>query len=413
MSRHIFGVFLLLTLVPTVAESQVDPAPALSLRGAIAETLVRNPVLIALRQQYEAARAAPALEGYLGSPMLEAQIWGWPITTLNPARTDMYMLTAEQELPGKGKRAARTLVAQRDAEISQQLIAVRANEILSDLRQAYVDLAFTRRAFDVYAQQTNLLQEITETATLRYAAGEGVQHHTVVALVDVAGLEKERIAAEARAQATEARLNTLLGRPPSQPVEPLEPVVSTLQVQEAEQLALARHPDVAMVEAEVAREEAELERLRGERRPDYVVGGGYMLVPGEAGAWTARAGVTWPNAPWSRGRLNAAIDLQSKRVDAAKARRAVIAAQLRGGIREAVVRLNAAERHVRLIESTVLPQIEHAFELTRLAYATGEGPFTEILETRRTLLSTQLEYLEAQANVARARADLETAAGAL
>jgi outer membrane protein, heavy metal efflux system len=413
MSRHIFGVFLLLTFVPTVAESQIDPAPALSLRGAIAEALARNPELIALRQQYEAARAAPALERYLGSPMLEAQIWGWPITTLNPARTDMYMLTAEQELPGKGKRAARTLVAQRDAEISQQLIAVRANEILSDLRQAYVDLAFTREAFELYAQQTNLLQEITETATLRYAAGEGVQHHTVVALVDVAGVEKERIAAEARAQATEARLNTLLGRPPSQPVEPLEPVVSTLQVQEAEQLALARHPDVAMVEAEVAREEAELERLRGERRPDYVVGGGYMLVPGEAGAWTARAGITWPNAPWSRGRLHAAIDLQSKRVEAAKARRAVIAAQLREGIREAVVRLNAAERHVRLIESTVLPQIEHAFELTRLAYATGEGPFTDILETRRTLLSTQLEYLEAQANVARARADLETAAGAL
>ena len=412
MSRHIFGVFLLLTFVPTVAESQVDPAPALSLRGAIAEALAWNPELIALRQQYEAARAAPALEGYLGSPMLEAQIWGWPITTLNPARTDMYMLTAEQELPGKGKRAARTLVVQRDAEISQQLIAVRANQILSDLRQAYVDLAFTREAFDVYAQQTNLLQEITETATLRYAAGEGVQHHTVVALVDVAGVEKERIAAEARAQATEARLNTLLGRPPSQPVESLARVVSTLQVQEAEQLALARHPDAAMVEAEVAREEAELERLRGERRPDYVVGGGYMLVPGEAGAWTARAGITWPNAPWSRGRLNAAIDLQSKRVDAAKARRAVIAAQLRERIREAVVRLNAAERHVRLIESTVLPQIEHAFELTRLAYATGEGPFTEILETRRTLLSTQLEYLEAQANVARARADLETAAGA-
>jgi outer membrane protein, heavy metal efflux system len=413
MSRYICGVLLLFTLVPAVAESQANRAPALTLRGAIGEALTGNPELIALRQQYEAARAAPAQEQYLGPPILEAQIWRWPVTTLNPARTDMYMLTAEQELPGKGKRAARTLVAQRDAEISQQLIAVRANQILSDLRQAYVELAFTRKAFDVYAQQTNLLQEITETATLRYAAGEGVQHHTVVALVDVAGVEKERIAAEARAQATEARLNTLLGRPPSRPVEPLEPVVSTLQVQEAEQLALARHPDVAMVEAEVAREEAELERLRGERRPDYVVGGGYMLVPGEAGAWTARAGVTWPNAPWSRGRLNAAIDLQSKRVDAAKARRAVIAAQLRGGIREAVVRLNAAERHVRLIESTVLPQIEHAFELTRLAYATGEGPFTDILETRRTLLSTQLEYLEAQANVARARADLETAAGAL
>jgi hypothetical protein len=39
--------------------------------------------------------------------MFETQIWGWPITTLNPIRTDMYMFMAEQELPGKGKRAAR------------------------------------------------------------------------------------------------------------------------------------------------------------------------------------------------------------------------------------------------------------------------------------------------------------------
>lgn len=414
MSRHSnFGVCFVLVLIATAADAQVNHAPALTLRTAIEEALSRNPELVALRQQYDVARAAPALERYLAPPMIEAQIWGWPVTTLNPSRTDMYMLTAEQELPGRGKRAARTLVAERDAEISQQRVAVRANQILSDLRQAYIDLAFTRETFNLYARQANLLQDVTEIATVRYAAGVGVQHHTVVALVDVAGVEKERIAAEARAQAAEARLNTLLGRLPSQPIEPLEPIASTLRVEDAETLALARHPEVGMVEAEVAREEAELERLRGDRRPDYVVGGGYMLVPGEAGWWTARVGVTWPNAPWSRGRLNAAIDLQTKRVDAAKARRAVIAAQLRESIRETVVRLNAAERQVHLIESTVLPQIEHALELTRLAYAAGEGPFTETLDTRRTLFATQLEYLEALANVARARADLETAAGAL
>ena len=54
---------------------------------------------------------------------------------------------------------------------------------------------------------------------------------------------------------------------------------------------------------------------------------------------------------------------------------------------------------VRLIASTVPPQHAHPFQRTRLANATGERPFTDILETRRTLLSTQLEYLEAQANV--------------
>ena len=411
--RFIFGIFLVLTLASGPASGQVAPTLRLTLQAATAEALGRNPELVALGQEYEVARAAPAQERFLAPPLLEAQIWRWPVTTLNPARTDMYMLTAEQELPGRGKRAARTLVAERQADMSRQQIAVRANQILSDLRQAYIDLAFTRDTFDLYTRQAKLLEDVAETATLRYAAGEGVQHHTVVALVEVAAIEKERIAAEERAQAAEAHLNTLLGRPPSQAVEALEPFVATLSPDDAEQRALARHPDVAMVEAAIAREEAELERLRGERRPDFVVGGGYMLMPGDAGAWTARAGITWPNAPWSRGRLNAAIDVQAKRVEAAKARRDVVAAQLRQTVREAMIRLNAAERHVRLIESTVLPQIEHAFELTRLAYAAGEGPFTEILDTRRTLLSTQLDYLEARANVARARADLETAAGAL
>ena len=409
----IVGIVAVLVGAPAPARAQVAPSPALTLPAATAEALERNPELVALRHEYEAARAAPAQAGFLAPPMLEAQIWGWPVTTLNPARTDMYMLMGEQQLPGKGKRAARVLVAEREAEISRQQIAVRANEILDDLRQSYIDLAFIRDTFDYYTRQSQLLEDLTETATLRYAAGEGAQHHTVVALVEVAAIEKERIAAEERAQMAEARLNTLLGRPPSQPIEPLAPMVTTVSAEEAERLALARHPDVAMVAAAVAREEAELARVRAERRPDYVVGGGYMLMPGDAGAWTARGGITWPNAPWSRGGINTAIDVQARRVEAARARSAVVAAQLRQAIREAVVRLNAAERHLRLIESTVLPQIEHAFELTRLAYAAGEGAFSDMLDTRRTLLATQLEYLEARANVARARADLETAAGAL
>ena len=190
-------------------------------------------------------------------------------------------------------------------------------------------------------------------------------------------------------------------------------MVPTVSALEAEERALTNHPDVAMVAVTVQREEAELARLRGERRPDYVIGGGYMLMPGDAGAWTARAGITWPNAPWSRGRLTSAIDAQEKRVEAVKARRDVVTSQLRQAVRQAVVRLTAAERHVRLIESTLLPQIEHAFELAQVAYAAGEGAFDDVLAARRMLLSTQLDQVEARANLARARAALDAAAGVL
>ena len=343
--------------------------------------------------------------------MFETQISAWPVTTLNPIRTDMYMFMAEQELPGRGKRAARTLVAERDADMAGQQIAVRANQMLNAVTQAFVDLGLARAIATLYDRQAPVLQDIAEAATLRYATGQAEQHHTVIALVELTRVEQDRITTSERAQLAEARLNTLLGRPAGQPVEPLDAIVTAVPVTDAEPLALERHPQLALASAGIRREEAELARLRGDRRPDFVIGGGYMLMPGDAGAWTARAGLTWPNAPWSRGRLTSALDVQEKRLEAARSRREVIATQVRQAVREAVVRLAAAERQVRLIESTVLPQIEHAFEVASVVYEQGEGAFGDLLESRRLLFTTQLDLAEARANVGRARADLAAAVG--
>jgi cobalt-zinc-cadmium efflux system outer membrane protein len=397
---------------PVFAGQQAgSPEGPLLLRDAIAEALAKNPELIALRGEADAMLAVPAQERYLAPPMLETQIWGWPVTTLNPTRTDMYMFMAEQELPGRGKRAARVLVAERDADMSTRQIAVRANEILNEVKQAYVDLAVARESSAIYAREGPLIQDLAEAATLRYAAGQTGQHHTVTALLDLTRLQMERIASDERARLAEARLNAALGRPQGHTIGPLAPVTSTVTVAEIEQLTVDRHPEIAMANASIAREEAELARLRNERRPDFVVGGGYMLMPGDAGAWTARAGVTWTNAPWSRGRLGAAIDAQVKRVAAASARRDALASTIRRTVREAAVRLAAAEQRAQLVESTILPQIEHAFELARAAYASGSGEFTEVLESRRLLLANEIELASARADVQRARADVESAGG--
>jgi hypothetical protein len=138
-----------------------QPAQApLTLREALSEALHANAELIALKQQSVAASAAAPESRFLDPPMLQAQIWAWPVTTLNPARTDMYMITAEQAIPGRGKRDARELVAQRDADVSRRQIAVRANAILNDVKQAYADLMLARAAADLYQQQKTVLENI-------------------------------------------------------------------------------------------------------------------------------------------------------------------------------------------------------------------------------------------------------------
>ena len=384
----------------------------LTLRDALGEALRANPELVALRQQYAAATAAVPESRFLDAPMLQTQIWGWPVTTLNPARTDMYMFMAEQALPGRGKRQARERVAEKDADMSRQQVALRANAILDDVKQAYADLMLARATTDLYAQQKSILEDMADTATVRYASGHSGQHDTVQSIAELARLDATLVTSREQARVAAAKLNALLGRAVTDGVPALASIEPTTPGEaDAERLALIRHPEIAMADAAIAREEAELARVRGERRPDFVVGGGYMLQPGGAGAWTAQAGITWPNAPWSRGKLSTQIDAQEKRLAAARAQREVALAAVRRDVLEAIAHLDAARERVRLLQTSVLPHVEHAYDVARTSYASGPGDFAALLDTERLTLSTRIDLVAAQADQARALADLQMATG--
>ena len=395
----------------TPAAAQEPPAP-LTLTAALHEALRANPELAALRRDYDASRAAIPASRFLDPPMFETQIWGWPVTTLNPARTDMYMFMGEQDLPGRGKRAARELVASRESDMSQAEIAVRTNEVLNEVKQAYIDLALARATADLYEQQRPVLRQMADIATARYSAGHTNQSDAVKSVLELSRLQADVVDWHQKAGVAEVRLNALLGRAPVSPIGPLLAAdVAPVDFVTAQGSARERHPELVMASAAVAREEAELARLRGERRPDFVVGGGYMLQPGGAGAWTAKAGITWPNAPWSRQRLNTEIDTQQKKVDAARAHRDAIVAAVTRSVREASVSLDAARERVRVIESSITPNVEHAFAVAQVTYASNRGEFADLLDTERVLLTTRMDLIAARADVERANADLAMALG--
>jgi outer membrane protein TolC len=397
--------------IPAAAQDMA--AEPLTLNAALDEALQRNPDLIVLRREYDAALAVPAAERYLAPPSFEAQIWAWPVTTLNPIRTDMYMFTMEQVLPGRGKRAARELVGGRGADVGRREITVQANGILDEVRKAFAELALARDTLNIFERQVPVLKDLAEAATVRYASGHGEQHDTVAPLVELTRLQSNAITWRTQARIAEARLNALLGRDVDRPVEPLLPMVVTAVPFDAVNEALARHPAMALAAAEIAREDAELLRLQGERRPDFVVGGGYMLTPGGAGAWTARAGITWPNAPWSRKRLDTEIEVQALRVAAATARRDAAVSAVRRGIHEAQVQMDAARQRAELISSTLLPHVEHALEVSRAGYSAGRAEFGDVIDAQRMVLDMEVEYASARAAVALAYAGLDRAMGSV
>src|SRR6266550_3143087 len=332
-----FAIVSLAASTPALAQGasrQLDPhqehlptkttdAPPMTLDAAIAEALANNPTLIALRSELDVVRQRPAQDRTLAPPTLEAMIWQWPLDTFNPLNANMYMFTMRQDIPGSGKRASREAVTQKDVERATNDIAVRGRDVIAQVKRAYSALFVARQAVAVHEAGVDLSRQIADLTTAKYVAGHGAQREALTAVVEISKLHSDLIDLDEQAQLAAAQLNTLLNRDPAAPIgeitvvgsqEDLPPLV------ELQRRALETNAEARGARLDVERAEAALAVVNRDYKPDFMVGGGYQLMPRTVGAWTASIGITWPGAPWARGGLDAKKAEAVAEVEAARAR---------------------------------------------------------------------------------------------
>ena len=386
----------------------------LTLQHAIDAALEGNPELVALRKQLESVRHRPDQDRFLSPPMVEAQIWQWPLNTLNPAKTNMYMFTATEELPGRGKRQLRATVAEKDVALAGVDIDTRARQVVDAVKQAYLDLFLARTSIDIHLSTVDLLRQFADVSQAKYATGRISQQDVLKAVVELTRLHDDVIVFGQQADLAGARLNTLMDRPTGAPIGPLTAPHEHLLLPAAEELqrvAIERQPEVHMARLQVERAQAELAVAEREYKPDFSVTGGYLLMPNQTDSWLGKVTVTWPRAPWSRRRIDARVAEATAAVDTAKARGRTVENTLRLAVHEAYVRVKAAEQRAALLRTTVLPQSQQTLEVSRIAYQTDRVDFLALLDNERTLLNVQHDYNRALTDHAQGLADLERAIG--
>jgi len=400
--------------LPSLARSPVYSGPPLTLGEAIDTALEKNPTLIALRREWDAMRLRPDQARFLSAPTLAAQVWQWPINTLNPLNTNMYMLTIEQEISGRGKRDLRAAVAQKDAEIASNDVAVSARQTLTDLKHAYATLLVSRKAAELYSQSATVLRQLADASESKYASGRISQQDVLKPVLELSKLYDEALMSRQQADLATAQLNVLMGRSADAPIGPLEdvPLSSDLPaIGELVQLAIDHQPELQAARLAIDRAKAELAIAKGDARPDYTVQGGYMLTPRGTDAWTGHVAITWPSAPWSRGKVSARIAETAAGVTATEARVQAVESTLRLAIQQAFIRFETAKQRAALIQTTIVPQSRQALEVSRVGYESDRIDFLTLLENQRTLLNEQLDYARALGDFVEARADLERAVG--
>jgi outer membrane protein, heavy metal efflux system len=395
-------------------EVRRSEGPPLTLDAALDEALAKNPALMALRKQFDVARTRPAYERFLMPPTFEAQIWQWPTNTLNPADTNMYMFMVSQDLPGRGKRRARATVLEKEAEVAQGEIAVRAREVVEEVKRVYAELFLARKHIEIHLQTVDLLRQFADAAEAKYTTGRISQQDVLKAVVELSKVHDDLVMMDQGARLAEARLNTLLDRPPDAPIGPvgaphermLLPASSELQ-----RIAVERHPELRTAILDRERADAALAAARTEYKPDFFVGGGYMLMPRDRDAWTATVGVTWPRASLGSGTLDARVAEATAGIDAAHARQRVVENAIRLAVQDAYVRVQSAAQRAALLRTSVVPQSEQVLEVSRVAYQTDRVDFLALIDNQRVLLDVQLGYYQALSDLEEALADLERAVG--
>lgn len=401
----------LLAQVPLSIRSGEAP---LSLRAAIDEAMAGNPTLVALRSQFEIARLRPAQERFLMPPTFDAQIWQWPVNTLNPLNTNMYMLTVNQDLPGRGKRQVRAALAEKDAEIASNDIAVRARDVIGQIKRAFAALYVNRKAIEIHQGSVDLLKRAADVSLINYSAGLSPQQEVLKAVVEVSKVHEELVMFEEGAQLAAAQLNTLLNRPPGAPVGPIQEPAEALLLPSGEDLqeqAMRRRPELRSAQLAVERAQASLAVVNRDYKPDFVVGGGYMLLPRDHDAWTASVGITWPTARWARGRLDAQKAEATAAIEASRAQQRARESEVRLTVQQAYIRVKSAEQRAALLRTSVMPQSRQTLEVSRVAYQADRGDLLALIDSQRILLDAQLRYYRALSDLEQARADLEGALG--
>ena len=398
---------LLASSLPSAAAEPV----VLRLADVLASVRSQNPALQAAESRARAAAAVPARVRALDDPTFGWEVFNAP-ESLRIDQAENNILKLTQALPFPGKRALAGQVAEHDAERvrldGQRLVL----DLVRAATRAYVDLwlAYELRAID--QRDGTLAARAVRLAADRYAVGAGSQAEALEAEVDRSPLLERAATAALEIDAAQATLNALLSRPAAEPLGvPEAPPAPRLRI-DVETLttrALAVRPEVAAAESAVAGAEDGRRLAARSSLPDFELTVSRFQNTDAPDGFGAMASVTLPFA--YPAKYAAARDEAAAMLAAATAERRRIDDEVRREVRQAYLRVQAAEIRHDLLRSRHVPQAEQRVRVAESDYTAGTADFATLAARVRAVAETHRAHAQAVADLATARAELDRAVG--
>lgn len=308
------------------------------------------------------------------------------------------------------RREARFVVEEAEA----RLLSAR-NDVRSEARAAYVDVAFAIRAESVARESAANASAVHDAVKARLAAGSATALDLAMAETTLADANAD-IARAARTRVeAEQRLRQALGLRAGEPVQITElnapQLPQTLTRDGAVKVALERRRELRAFESERERYRAADARLRAE-----------AVAPLTANLEAERQGNRSPNQSVGASvgfALPFVITNQGERAvtkqraNAAEVERTLVAQTIAREVLSSYAHLEAALAEVQSLEKQALPAAERTLEMVGVLLKAGAVDYFRLLTARREAVSLRMRRVDALREAWLSRIALERAVGGL
>ena len=400
-----------------------DPANGMTADQAVIYALSHNAELLAARSEVEAARALVRQAALRPNPSVEferkEQLGGSDNTS---------MVAGMWPLELGGRRSARVLVAQKELEVKERLLADRERLLAAEVRNKFgaalaetLKLGFTEDLINTTDRGFRLV-------AAKVKEGRTAPLEENMLLVEVNRIRSMRETNEGKVEVALLELRNLIGMKPEEPMRlrgDFDHLISTLPtVGTLTEEALRTRPDIQAARATEELASARIEQARAEGRLDASLTGKYermdfsfpqqgvnmagQLVPIQGVFHSVSAGIRLdiPVRNKNQGVIAAAIAEN----DAAKRRREFAELRVRNEVATAFARYQRAARASEIYRVGVREQASSNLDVIRQTYELGSKTLLDYIAEQRRFIDLETGYIDAVLETYLARVEIQRAA---
>ncbi|MEO7539565.1 MAG: TolC family protein [Pyrinomonadaceae bacterium] len=425
-----FFVFLVLA-APFIMSAQTDvssrskyysAADGISLVEIVRQAFANNGEVKIARLEVDKARARLTQAELRPNPALEIEQSSGRFVG-SPGDSEL-SLGVSLPLEVYGQRSSRIALAKSEITLREAEVALRQREIATRIFTDYAEALAAHRELSILEEIIGLDTRTVTFVQIRVNEGDTAPLELNMLQTEVSRLRSQQQLAEGKLQASLTRLKFYAGVPYEQPIRLREEISTSAfpmlpaTLETSLQVGLRTRPEIRLAELEEHLAGAGLRLVRAQSRPDISATARYSqnrsVFDDPRGEYfqkdrslTFGISIGLPVFNRNQGaKAEAEIAIRQ-----AQERRTFAQQVVRNEIIIAFQRIEAANRALNTLETSVLPRSRDNVEVVRRVYEIGEVKVTDLIAEQRRLLDANRDLTATLTERYRAQADLFIALG--